>query len=279
MTHQLDKEPGVNPVKDRKILTVKCRPFKKRHMGPKGMGFGVPESTADIFTDIRKPLVRSSPLATLDHCPRKYLYESKLGIKPRRYESALTVGHIVHKILESMFLGKTETEALAVCESILVEEQEKLIEDAGPDGFLSTGEALEAQLKKVEEDYHKARATGLVFWKTVPFDMNEWEVLRTPDGDPMVEMILEVEYPGVSRPFRVPCDVVLVNRATLEAWIVDFKTTSFSPKVRAIPTKISAQLGIYRVAVQTHFDAWADAGLAPERKVVGSIHALSLIHM
>ena len=253
--------------------TVKCKTMQQAQEGGR-MGWSVPQSTMDFFTDIRKPFIRSSPVMALDHCPRKFLYESRLGIVPRRYESALTMGTIVHKILQSLFMGHSKEEALTVCERLLATEQQKLIDAAGPEGFLPTGGSLDVTLKKVKEDYHKARATGLVFWQFIPFGPNEWEVLRTPDGTPMVELLLECEYPGLSRPFRTPCDLVLIHKQSLEIWIVDFKTTSFDPRQRAIPTKISAQLAIYRLSLQSHLDAWHEAGLAPKRSVVGSLHAI-----
>ncbi|KKN58737.1 hypothetical protein LCGC14_0549150 [marine sediment metagenome] len=263
----LDKELPKIPT------TVKCKTMQLAQEGGK-MGWSVPQTTMDFFTDIRKPFIRSSPLAVLDHCPRKFLYESRLGIIPRRYESALTMGTIVHKVLQSLFMGKTKEEALSVCERLLATEQQRLIDDAGPDGFLPTGVPLDTTLKKLEEDYHKARATGLVFWQFVPFNRNKWEVLRTPEGTPMVELLLECEYPGLSRPFRTPCDLVLIDKGTGEIWIVDFKTTGFDPKKRAVPTKISAQLAVYRLSLQSHLDSWHEEGLAPKRTVVGSLHAI-----
>lgn len=259
-------------------LTVKCRSgMSGTQVGGPGspkMGTEVPESTVKFFKDVRKPLIRSSPLSCLEHCPRKFLYEYKLGIKPRRYESALTMGTIVHKVLEALFTGQPPTEALSVCERLLAKEQQRLVNDAGSDGFLSTGESLESVLKKLDEDYQKARATGLVFWQFVPFNSEEWEVLRTPDNEPMIEVILECEYPGLNRPIRCPCDLALLHKATGEVWIIDYKTTSFDPKKRAIPTQISAQLKLYRLNLQSHLDSWAKAGLAPKRNVVGSMHAI-----
>lgn len=266
-----DQEPTVNT--NVKPLTVKCRTMQQEYQGGK-MGWSVPLTTMDFFKDIRKPLVRSSPVMCLDHCPRKFLYEYRLGIIPRRYEAALTMGTIVHKILQSLFMGQEPDEALAVCERLLSKEQARLVEDAGPDGFLSTGEALEPTLKKVEEDYHKARATGLVFWQFVPFVKEEYVILRTPDSTPMIEVLLDIKYPGLTRPIRTPCDLALIEKATGDVWIVDFKTTSFDPRKRAIPTKISVQLALYRLGLQSHLDAWAEEGTAPKRTVVGSIHAI-----
>jgi len=269
----LDKDKTVNTKTYPR--TVKCRSGMSHTISSAGkMGNGVPDSTVKFFKDIRKPLIRSSPLGTLEHCPRRFLYEYRLGIKTRRYESALTMGTIVHKVLEALFTGEEPVEALSVCERLLAKEKERLIEDTGADGFLSTGEALDPVLKKLDEDYGKARATGLVFWHFVPFNPEEWEVLRTPDNTPMIEVILECEYPGLNRPIRCPCDLALLHIPTGEVWIVDYKTTSFDPKKRAIPTQISAQLKLYRLVLQSHLDAWAEAGLASKRTVTGSMHAI-----
>ncbi|KKL27592.1 hypothetical protein LCGC14_2383640, partial [marine sediment metagenome] len=42
--------------------TVKCKTMQLAQEGGK-MGWSVPQSTMDFFTDIRKPFIRSSPLA------------------------------------------------------------------------------------------------------------------------------------------------------------------------------------------------------------------------
>ncbi len=255
-------------------MTVKGKTVQQAHEGGK-MGWPVPQSTVDFFTDIRKPLIRSTPVQTLDHCPRLFLYKDKLGIQARRYESALFMGTVVHKILEALFTGKEPNEALKVCERLLSKEQQKLMADAGPDGFLPSGKTLESTLKGLEEDYHKARATGLVFWNFVPFDGDKYEVLRTPDGDPCVELLIDTDIPGLSRPARTPIDLVLREKGTENVWLVDYKTSSFDPKVRAIPTKISAQLALYRYAMQRQLDKWAENDIAYVGfTVIGSFHTI-----
>lgn len=254
---------------------VKGKTTQQAHEGGK-MGWPVPQSTVDFFKgNIRKPLIRSTQVQCLDHCPRKFLYEYKLGIKSRRYESALFMGTVVHKILEALFIGKEPDEALKVCERLLAAEQEKLMADAGPDGFLPSGKTLVETLKSLEEDYHKARATGLVFWNFVPFPKDKYEVLRTPDGDPCVELLIDTDIQGLSRPARTPIDLVLLEKGTRNVWIVDYKTSSFDPKVRAIPTKISAQLALYRYAMQMLLDEWHYTNQThPKLTVVGSFHAI-----
>lgn len=268
----LDKEPSVSAMPTGHRHMVKAGPLQQAHVGGK-MGWSVPPEVVKFFKEIRRPLIRSTALSTLDECPRKFLYVDKLGIQPRAYRRALMMGTIVHKMLECLFLGQSETEATSAAHLLQAKEVNDLVSFADKAGFLPSGESIEKVLKMLEEDYHKARATAIVFWRAVPFDPSEYEVLRTPDGDPVVEMVLEAKYPGLSRSARTPCDLALIRRNTEDVWIVDFKTTSFDPKIQAIPTKMSPQLALYRLVLQTHLDAWAEFKGAPERRVVGSMHA------
>ncbi len=242
------------------------------HEGGK-MGWSVPKETVDFFTDIRKPLLRSTPLVVLDSCPRKFLYAFRLGIQPRTYEGALQTGTIVHKMLEVLFLGKEEGDAMLTAERILAKEQTRLIEVVDKMGFVG-GKPLEKVLSQLEQDYHKARAMALTFWRTTPFDPDQYEVLHDPEGTPMVEVTLDLKYPGLSRPIRTPCDLALIHRGTGGVWIVDYKTSSYSPKKRGATTRFSTQMGLYRLGLQTTLDKWHEDGLAPKRTVTGSIHAL-----
>ena len=137
--------------------TPKARTVQQAHEGGK-MGWSVPKSTQDFFTDIRKPFIRSTALATFDECPRKFLYISKLGIIPRSYVPALTRGTIVHKMLACLAMGQGTDEAYKIAQTLLSKEQQKLVDSVDQVGFLPTGEPLEKVLKQLEEDYHKARA-------------------------------------------------------------------------------------------------------------------------
>ena len=223
---------------------------------------------------MRQPLIRSTPLAVLDECPRKFLYAFKLGISPRLTERPLTVGTITHLVLKGLYMGKSETDALAMSEAALKRNTDTLIAAADAAGFLPHGQDLKCALEDLQEDFHKARAMALAFWRFQPFDFAKWEVLQAPDGTPLVEVVLEASVKGLTRPMRTPCDLALLHKETGEVWIVDFKTTSFDPRIRCIPTRISPQLALYRFVLQAHLDAWAEQGLMPQRQVVGSIHAI-----
>jgi hypothetical protein len=233
-------------------------------------GDNVPQTTVDFFkADVRVPPVRSTPLAVLDECPRKFLYAFKLGIASKVTERPLTVGTFTHLVLKHLFLGSTEAEALSKVEAALTQANNSLIAAADVGGFLPGGADLKSALENMQDDYHKARAMAICFWRFRPFDTTKWEVLCTPEGDLMVERVLTCEVPGIKTPLRSPCDLAMFNKETGEVWIVDFKTTSFDPRLRCIPTRISPQLALYRLVLQAHLDSWG-TGL----HVAGSIHAV-----
>jgi hypothetical protein len=268
---KLDKEPTVKP--GNSIHTPKGVNNRQAHEGTK-MGWSVPKSTADFFKDVRNPLIRSTPVTTFDRCPREFCYAYKLGIQPTSYRAPLKIGDMVHTFLQCRFLGQTEDEALSAVSAVFRKEQQRLLDMANSAGVLPDGKALESVLKTVEEDYHKARATALVFFRQVPFETDKWEILRTPDGDQMVEMLLEVEYPGLSRPIITKCDMALIWKKTGQVWIVDFKTTSLDTRAWCAMSSISPQMGIYRVGLQSVLDEWHEAGGYPKLKVEGALHAV-----
>lgn len=253
----------------------------------------LPETTREFFKDVRVPPIRSTPLATLDECPRKFLYQAKLGLRAKTLERPLSVGTFVHLTLAGLFMGKSEEEALAYSEAALEKNESDLMGWADPAGFLPDGSDLKSTLQGLHEDYYKARAMALVFWRFRPFDASKWEVLLDPDGQPMVERHLDHELPtlGMSEdpkhplPFpvvRTTCDLALVKKETGEVWIVDFKTTSFDARKRSESTGFSPQLALYRLGLQMELDKWAakavDKCASPATfvapRVVGSFHAI-----
>lgn len=231
----------------------------------------IPQTTKDFFTDVRVPPIRSTPLSTLDECPRKFMYQAVLGIHPKSFERPLTVGSFVHLTLARLFMGDTEEQALAATADSLAASEAKLMKWADPAGFLPDGTDLKSSLNTLHEDYHKARAISLVFWRFRPFDTSKWEVLCDPSGQPMVERHLDHEL-SVGWPktlLRTTCDLALVNKQNGEVWIVDFKTTTFDARKRSIPTRFSPQIALYRLGLQMELDKWGT-----NQRVAGSFHAI-----
>jgi len=232
-------------------------------------GEQMPKETLEFFMkNQREAPVRSSPLVVLDSCKRMFLYEYRFGIKPKSLDSALTMGSLVHLVLASLFQGSTKEVALAAAEASLTEYKAKLTGWVDRFGFLPNGKDLKSSLVRLDEDYHKAVAMAFCFWHYCPFPSHEWEVLKDPDGKPMVEQLLMIEA-GDAYQLRTPCDLVLKNKRTGKIWIADFKTTSFDPMIRSIPTKFSIQLKLYRLVLQMHLNSWGRGEV-----VAGSIHAL-----
>jgi len=229
----------------------------------------VPIEVADFFTDIRKPLIRSSPVSTFDECPRKFLYQYKLGISPKTYDSGLQTGSFTHTMLESLFLGKDQQTAIDTVKIQASQREQELIEAAGPSGFLGSGQDIATALVKMDEDLHKGIAMALTFWHLKGKALEGYEVLKDPEGVLMVERVLDVKHPEFTQMMRCPCDLVLVKKDTKDVWILDFKTTSLSIAMRLASTKFSPQIKIYRLALQTVLDEW-DLGYT----VKGSIHAV-----
>lgn len=241
-----------------------------------GYGEGIPETTKRFFESMpaKWPLIRSTPLTVLDECPRKFLYTFKLGIQPKTIQRPLSLGSFVHLVLKGLFLGASEKEAMDMAEGQYEQHKADLQTWVDKAGFLPDGSDIKGVLEDLYEDFHKAKAMAICFWRFRPFDPAKWKILHSPDGTPMVERLLELTYDGIKLPIRVPCDLALIHLETNEVWIVDFKTTSFDPKLRAIPTKISPQLALYRLVLQAHLDKWAEEGHEAPRKVAGSMHAI-----
>lgn len=231
--------------------------------------------------ETRQPPIRSTPLATLDECPRKFLYVNRWGISPKTLDKALSLGSFLHLTLSSLFQGQSEEEALSVTETSMKEYQNLLLSWADPAGFLPNGQDVKKALEDLDEQYHKARAMAIVFWRFNAFDSSRWSVLNDPEGRPMVERIIEVKVKGLTQPIRATCDLALVDKKTGEVWIVDFKTTKFDARKRSMPTRFSPQVALYRIALQLLLDHWNEEETKrPNFKgsnrqfVAGSFHAI-----
>ncbi len=237
-------------------------------------GQTLPEVLKDVFTDIRIPPIRSSSIHALEHCPRKFMYQSKFGLRPKAYSSALSMGRIFHLTLQALFTGADKEQAMKAANNELHRRTNEIMASGDAMGFTQDGQLITKVLQKMEDDYGKARAMAFAFMSYSPFDWNEWEILETPDGTPCVELKLEAKIKGISVPLISPCDLALVKKSTGDVWIIDHKTTSMSTRARARSVRISSQIALYRLVLQCHLDSWAETGQGeyPQRKVVGSVH-------
>jgi hypothetical protein len=208
-----------------------------------------------------------------EHCPRKFLYRYKLGIKPRNYQPALHIGTVLHLVLQSMFMGKSQEESLDAAKQYFHRFCNKILASADEVGFTPGGKSVEGVIKSANDDYHKARAMAISFMSFKPFDWSKWELLHTPDGVPCVELLLEAKVSGIPVPIISPMDLALLRKGTKDVFIVDHKSTSADTLARAKSIKISSQIALYRLVLQCHLDAWAEEDEKYQGlRVVGSIH-------
>lgn len=254
-------------------LGVKDQKGMQRVSGESKFGVGRPKCLDEFFKEVRISPIRSSAIKTFEHCPRKFLYESKLGISPRTYQPALHIGTVFHLVLQSLFMGKPQPEALEAARQYFHTFCNKLLGLADETGFLPSGKSIQNIIKEANEDYDKARAMAFAFMSFKPFNWDKWELLYTPDDAPCVELLLEAKVKGIPVPIIAPCDLALVKKGTKEVWIVDHKTTSVDTLARSKSTKISPQIALYRLVLQCHIDAWAEESEKYKGfRVVGSIH-------
>lgn len=233
------------------------------------------EMARDLFTDVRKPPIRSTPIATFEKCPRKFLYQDKLGLVLKgEYADGLHRGIVFHKVQQALFTGLTQEEALASVATDFRKLCTLAMSEASISGYMPDGTSVEDRLVEMETNYNKARAMSIAFMTFKPFDMSKWEVLTTPEGTLCVELLLETKIPGIPVPIVAPCDLALRKIGTNEVWIVDYKTTSTNAKAKAQALRISAQIKLYRLVLQSHLNDWAKINDYPELTVAGSIHSV-----
>ncbi len=237
-------------------------------------GPGIHESVDEFFREKvggaghRVPPIRSSAISTYQTCPRKFLYDEKLGLKGRSYEGALFRGDIYHQFRAHLISGVPIEEAAKKVRATLDESRVKLAEQAGSDGRLSGGADLSSVLSKMEDDYRVAQAMAESVQALYPLDPTIWRLATHPkSGESLVEYRYESTYSvgGQEAKIVVRFDRVLEHIPTGEIWLVDDKTTTFDPPLVASSKSYAAQIRLYRAALCEIF---------PAERVVGTIHTI-----
>lgn len=241
--------------------------------GRRSLGELCPKTTEEFFSDLRDPPIRSSSIDMFDLCPRRFLYRCRMGISGKGYNRALTLGSFYHELLQALFIGASFSKAREAAGQKWDTNIQLLLEEAGEAGFLPGGTPIEKALSQMEEDFHKAVAMAGIFWEQNPFTPDDWEVLRDPDGNPMIEAQIKNKIPDIPSPIWSPLDLCLIRRGTTEVYVVDHKTTSLPPALRAKTNRLCPQIQLYRLNLQTALDRWHTASEDyPYYTVVGSIH-------
>lgn len=208
------------------------------------------------------PTIRSSGIGMADRCPREFLCRYRLGLRPRGYFPALTIGQIFHLIQAELFAGKSETEALSspVGKQKAIEKELRSL--AGPSGILPGGKTFDTVLRDFTKDYSYAKAMAIWAWRHDPLDFDRYEVLS-------VEELVEIKYKTIATPIRVRLDALLRERFSGHLYMVDHKTCSEGTAVRSLTLLFDIQPKLYRLATEAYLSGTPHAG-----KLRGCIHSL-----
>lgn len=191
---------------------------------------------------VRQPPLRSSYVKDLEKCPRLFLLQDRVGIHKVGYTKALNFGTLVHKMLQELFLGRTEAEAKSATQHLCQITLDDLRDKVPP-------EEMERIALESDIDLWKAIAAASIFCQTNPFPIDRYSVAEF-ESEPLVEYLVG----------GGAIDLVLTDRQSGEVWIVDHKTTSMSPSVRVQALTISPQFQLYRRGLEER-TKWQVAGV------------------
>jgi len=220
------------------------------------------------------PTIRSTPLKVLDECRRKFMFEYRMGLKPRgSYSSPLGVGEIYHIIQACQLRGENRSQAFRVASQFVAETHSNLVAKADPrTGYLPGGKPLESVVEQLERDHQVAKAMACYVWDYHPFNLQDFRVLS-------VERLIEVRIKGVKQPIRVKADLLLVRgeEPPYEVWIVDHKTTGLSPVLKTQVYPFDVQPRLYRLGLHVWLNSKRsplDGPLGKKATVAGCIHSV-----
>lgn len=216
----------------------------------------------------RIPPIRSSAVSTFQTCPRKFLFDEKLGLKAKSYEGALFRGDIYHQFRAHLIQGVSIEEAVKSVRATLDESKTKLAQQAGTDGRLPGGYDLASILSTIDDDFGVAQAMAEAVHTLHPLDPKKWRIALHPiTRSPMVETLHEQFYAWEGETYKivVQFDRVLEHIPTGNIWLVDDKTTKFSPSLIAASKSFALQIRLYRTAL---------CELFPPERIVGTIHTI-----
>ena len=206
----------------------------------------------------RRPPVRSSDFRMLGS-PFHYYLTRKLGLVPAlRYSTALSHGTWFHAALELLLNPLTQHDAHA---KYLLKVEQRCEEIREVCKTLAIGDQRTREIIAVED---QDAATGWA-WATCTKDIPIAGALS--NGRTMQEFLsdscfvtlcqectLRTRIPADNRAEPVECvaqpDMLLFHRQQRSLWIVDYKTTSISPRIRAASCPIEPQTQHYMHIVQ-----------------------------
>ena len=180
--------------------------------------------------------------------------------------SALYIGDIYHRIMCELYSGQPMAQALGIVSKAALDEQVKLELMANDVGMLQNGKTIETALHSLRSDTQLAIVMARWAWEHYPVDFNLWENMLPP------ETLIECKYDTINQPIRVRIDGLLKKKDKDEVWIVDHKTTSLTPTIRAKSALMEVQPKLYRVVVQSYLEDY-NKEHGTNLQCVGIIHS------
>lgn len=186
--------------------------------------------------------VRSSSIALLNECPRRFMFKCRLGLEPvGDYAAALETGHTAHELLAELYRGQSLDSIRVIAARRISELYTKYSEAASVSGLLPNGRTLTEQMIQVEQDQQMALAMVQIWAYYMPPE----KLLENHDVV-SIEQRYTVKVPGVRVPVIIQPDVILRHRKTRQYWVVDHKTYSGSGQDRAAVLPFELQPRLYQ---------------------------------
>lgn len=229
---------------------------------------------------VLRPDLRSSAVATWQECRRKFLFKERLGLKLKGdYSPARETGVTFHELMAAYYTGAA-TDSL---DRIVATRTRELFDgiDTAVDpqtGLLPNGKSLLEVRDGIEKDGALALAMARQVAALYPREdlLKHYEIVG-------VEVPFRIRLRGFCRPLTVRIDMLLRHRKTLAYWVIDFKTTSLSPQVRAASLPFEFQprfyqwvlwMGLHLQGVEARGETPETATPDPSLKIGGYIHYL-----
>lgn len=216
---------------------------------------------------VLRPPIRSSGIVDADHCLRYYVLKDRMGLRGRRYDSALTIGRVYHSMRRLLSEGRDESIALHKAASMLAAWQQAIADDTDARG-LHYGTDATNIIEKSNKDWGIARAMAVWAHRQShsagldPTSAQRYEVIAC-------EQNIEIFYASLKTPIRVRLDALLLDTRTGSLYIGDHKTTSDDPSLVMQAVRFAVQPKLYRLAVECWKQNDPDA---PQQPLTGFIH-------
>ena len=209
---------------------------------------------------VLRPPIRQSNAEDRDHCPAYFMWRHRFGLvrKGLAPSRGLTVGSFFHDLMDANVRGVFEPEALAGCAARIADVSNQLQSDDMP--FTEAQAAIDNMQKALS----LSRVMAEIAYMQYPLDP-KYSVLYT---EHQVQVRPEWMYYW---PITGTLDRIVSEKmpdGSVQYWVLDYKTTSKSPKLRAQTCMREWQTDTYwLLATETLRTARLDSS-----KLAGIIH-------